>query len=188
MPVRTAKSCGPDLPMLGSSSQAKQPAGDGGNKARFTGESTYKPLNHRAGKAGLFRRTCGPNSYAFCCIRGYGCGWHPAFPALSVVGGPMIGKTSGRTCRGNAAVCPSAVIPGRRESVEPGMTTENDHPHFPRDYRPCRLVVAQRCYRESRQTGGDSGPQGIMLTVRANRAGRHPSVMGICYGRTHVGK
>src|SRR5215471_17896296 len=41
-------------------------AGDGGNKARFTEESAYKPLNHRAGKAGLFRRTCGEYSYAFC--------------------------------------------------------------------------------------------------------------------------
>jgi len=34
-------------------------ADDGGYRARYPGESAYKPSNHRAGNAGLFRRTCG---------------------------------------------------------------------------------------------------------------------------------
>ena len=35
------------------------PADDGGYQARHSGEIAYKPLDHRAGNAGLFRRTCG---------------------------------------------------------------------------------------------------------------------------------
>ena len=31
------------------------PAGNGGKKGRFPGESTYKPSNHCAGKAGMSR-------------------------------------------------------------------------------------------------------------------------------------
>jgi hypothetical protein len=34
-------------------------ADDGGYQARHSGESAYKPLDHRAGNAGMFRRTCG---------------------------------------------------------------------------------------------------------------------------------
>jgi len=37
---RTAKSCGPGAATVASSLQGKCPAGDGGNKRRFTGEST----------------------------------------------------------------------------------------------------------------------------------------------------
>jgi hypothetical protein len=40
---RTAKSCGPDTPTLVSSSQLRS-AGDGGQQARSTGESTKQPL------------------------------------------------------------------------------------------------------------------------------------------------
>jgi hypothetical protein len=53
---QTAKSCGPDSPTLESSLLM---AGDGGYQSPDTGEITYKPLNHRAGNAGLFRRACG---------------------------------------------------------------------------------------------------------------------------------
>ncbi len=38
--LRTAKSCGPDAPTLASSSREAFSAGDGGKKARLTGEST----------------------------------------------------------------------------------------------------------------------------------------------------
>ena len=40
--TRTAKSCGPGAPTLALSSRRRIPrlAGDGGKKARFTGEST----------------------------------------------------------------------------------------------------------------------------------------------------
>jgi len=34
---------------------AVSPAGNGGKKGRFPGESTYKPSNHCAGKAGMSR-------------------------------------------------------------------------------------------------------------------------------------
>jgi hypothetical protein len=38
--MRTAKTCGPDAPTLASSSRKATFAGDGGKKARLTGEST----------------------------------------------------------------------------------------------------------------------------------------------------
>jgi hypothetical protein len=59
-PARTAKSCGPDIPTLISSRRrCSHRADDGGQKARRTGEITYKPVNRRAGKAGCSARTCG---------------------------------------------------------------------------------------------------------------------------------
>ena len=48
------KPCGPDTPTLVSSSrEAKLFADEGGKKARSPGRARYKPVNHRAGKAGL---------------------------------------------------------------------------------------------------------------------------------------
>jgi hypothetical protein len=55
-----------------------------------TGEITYKPSNHRAGKAGCSARTCGDCRLLFLLQAGHGCGQHPAFPAPSISreGGP----------------------------------------------------------------------------------------------------
>ena len=41
---RTAKSCGPDAPTLASSFADRNPRGDGGKKARLTGESTKETV------------------------------------------------------------------------------------------------------------------------------------------------
>ena len=41
---RTAKSCGPGAATVASSLQGKCPAGDGGKKRRFTGESTKEAV------------------------------------------------------------------------------------------------------------------------------------------------
>ena len=43
----------------------RYPASDGGYQARTPGRARYKPQNHCAGKAGMFRRTC-IHSCAFC--------------------------------------------------------------------------------------------------------------------------
>ena len=52
--LRTAKACGPDTPRLVSSSrEAKLPGDDGGKKAWSPRRARYKPVNRRAGKAGL---------------------------------------------------------------------------------------------------------------------------------------
>jgi hypothetical protein len=67
----------------------KCPAGDGGKKARFTGESTKETVKTiRAGNAGVFGATCG---YLLVCFfhTTRGRGWwlkHPAFPAPSSSG------------------------------------------------------------------------------------------------------
>src|SRR5579863_2200345 len=47
---RTAKSCGPDIPTLMSSSQGDDLAGDGGKKARSPGRARYKPLKPLRGE------------------------------------------------------------------------------------------------------------------------------------------
>ena len=54
---RTVKPCGPVPATLGSTPGSRA-RGDGGKKARFTGESTEQPLNHRAGNAVMLRHTC----------------------------------------------------------------------------------------------------------------------------------
>ena len=53
-PKRAAKSCGPDLPTLGSSLRVTNLQITVANKARYTEESAYKPSHHRAGNAGCF--------------------------------------------------------------------------------------------------------------------------------------
>src|ERR1700761_2059548 len=50
-------------------------AGDGGNKARLTRESAKETVKtNRAGKAGLFRRTCGDYARVLLLFRTRGCG------------------------------------------------------------------------------------------------------------------
>ncbi len=52
----------------------------------FTGESTYKPFPHRAGKAGCPARTCGDCRLHFFLQAGHGCEPTPGLPcALSVL-------------------------------------------------------------------------------------------------------
>ena len=72
--LRSAKACSPDPPMLGSSSP-KIPGKRRWLSSRTPGRARYKPQNHCAGKAGMFRRTC-IRSCAFCLLsrtRGGGC-------------------------------------------------------------------------------------------------------------------
>jgi hypothetical protein len=79
---RTAKSCGPDLPTLGSSlvvmireaTEANKPGTP--RRARIR----RKPLR----REGMFRRTCGDCRLRFLLQAGHGCGQHPAFLAPSI--------------------------------------------------------------------------------------------------------
>ncbi len=60
--------------------------------------------NHCAGKVGLFRRTCGDYArmlFSFC-MRGCGCGGHPAFPAPSILSRVSSSITRARSRRENA--------------------------------------------------------------------------------------
>ena len=85
--ARTAKSCGPDPPTLGSTLRAQEPGGRW-LSSPDTGEITYKPQNHCAGKAGSLRLNLWFSSCArypcYLCTRGRGCSRHPVFPAPSV--------------------------------------------------------------------------------------------------------
>jgi len=104
--TRTVKPCGPVPATLGSTPGSRA-RGDGGKKARFTGESTEQPLNHRAGNAVMLRHTCSDYArllFSFC-KRGCGCGWRPAFPAPSSLGGHGLSITRAKTRRGNADAC-----------------------------------------------------------------------------------
>jgi hypothetical protein len=55
--MRTAKLCGPGVPVLALRSQrcSRVVAGDGGKNAGPRGERRVSRSNHRAGKAGYFR-------------------------------------------------------------------------------------------------------------------------------------
>jgi hypothetical protein len=85
---------------------ATRRAGDGGKKARFTGESTKETVKTiRAGNAGVFGSTCG---YLLVCFfhTTRGRGWrlkHPAFPApsssLRVMAKAKLGQIVPRECR-----------------------------------------------------------------------------------------
>src|SRR6266852_4626606 len=96
MLLRTAKSCGPDAPMLASSSRSRVgPTGlrqdlsadDGGKQARSPGRARRKPLKPlRAGTPGdsgvlVVTRVRSTNTK---CTRGRGCNGHPAFPTPSL--------------------------------------------------------------------------------------------------------
>ena len=81
-------------------------AGDGGKQARLTGESSYKPQNHRAGKAGLSGSYLWFLPRAFFTHGGHGCERHPAFPAPSSIGEGSSFKPSGAMRRGPAEARP----------------------------------------------------------------------------------
>src|SRR5262249_44278783 len=77
----TAKSFGPGAAILVL--RLRISVGNGGKKGRFPGESTYKPSNHCAGKAGMSRLYLS-NPCAFFhyhCPRCCGRSRRPAFPA-----------------------------------------------------------------------------------------------------------
>jgi hypothetical protein len=59
---------------------------DGGKKARSPGRARNKPVNHRAGKAGLppLNLYARVRFFVHFCTRDRGCSAHPAFPAPSV--------------------------------------------------------------------------------------------------------
>src|SRR5450755_1142299 len=103
---RTAKSCGPDAPMLASSlAEFKSaqpgldktyPRDDGGKRARSPGRARHKPLKPlRAGMSGdsgvlVVTRVRSTNTK---CTRGRGCIRHPAFPT------PLFGARDKSTAR-----------------------------------------------------------------------------------------
>src|SRR5262249_57323924 len=66
-------------------------------KPETPGRARSSRKDHRAGNAGVFRRTCGEycSCTSFIRTRGYGCGRHPAFPAPSVFEGTRLSHSSG---------------------------------------------------------------------------------------------
>src|SRR6478752_4052398 len=84
------------------------PAGNGGKKGRFPGESTketVKPLRgesrDRSAEPVVTMLVC-----FFICIRGCRCSWHPAFPAPSSQGeGQRDCRTRAKSRRGSAVGC-----------------------------------------------------------------------------------
>src|ERR1700736_756026 len=71
---------------------------DGGKKARSPGRARRKPLKPLRGESRLIpSEPVVTISYAFSfCMRGYGCGGHPAFPAPSNFRGTKIHTRLGR--------------------------------------------------------------------------------------------
>jgi hypothetical protein len=76
--------------------------------SRTPGRARYKPQNHCAGKAGMFRRTCITRVLLrfLPCTRDCGCDEHPAFPAPSVFGGHEGGIARADFRRGNVIAAP----------------------------------------------------------------------------------
>jgi hypothetical protein len=92
--TRTAKSCGPDLPTLGSSlcvtsaqaMVAKKPGTPG--RARIRRQTIAQGMP-------VLRRTCGDCRLLFLLQAGHGCCQRPAFPAPSYFRGTMMMHHSG---------------------------------------------------------------------------------------------
>jgi len=69
---RTAKSCGPDPPTLGSSFAGDDQRSEGGRKDPVTWESPHKPYPSRR-ECRIVRRTCGDLLACFSSLQGCGC-------------------------------------------------------------------------------------------------------------------
>jgi antitoxin CptB len=146
MLLRTAKSCGPDAPMLASSLRScvgptglrqSISAGDGGKRARSPGRARNKLLKPlRAGTSGdsgvlVVTRV---RSTATKCTRDRGCSGHPAFPTPSQ--GRKIQQRLGRFApRGRERVSgiemSTLVMPG----LDPGIH-HSSQDHFEEDGLP----------------------------------------------------
>jgi hypothetical protein len=91
----------------------------GASKPGTPGRARYKPSNHRAGNAGLFRRTCSDYLLVCClplfCTQGCGCGVHPAFPAPSSSRGTRRCTTRVDFHRGNVVCRPYPCHAPRRK-------------------------------------------------------------------------
>ena len=92
--TRTVKSCGPGLPVLRPSLRIATSAQATGAREPVPGESTYKPLNHRAGNAGLFGWTCGDCRLLSFLQAGHGLRPAPGIPCALCV---SEGRTNRRT-------------------------------------------------------------------------------------------
>ena len=104
---RTAKSCGPGARSWRQArggglhptgcEMPRDPRGDGGNRARLTGEITKQAVKTiRAGKAGMSTAEPVVHPCAFPCARTAGASRRPVFPAPSVPQeGTELSKTSG---------------------------------------------------------------------------------------------
>src|SRR6202040_1060162 len=124
---RTAKSCGPDAPMLASSLRSRVgptglrqdiSAGDGGKRARSPGRARRKPLKPlRAGTPGdsgvlVVTRV---RSTTTKCTRGRGCHGHPAFPTPSL--GERFINGSGAWRGEGAKVCLDVIASAAKQSL-----------------------------------------------------------------------
>jgi hypothetical protein len=155
MLMRTAKSCGPDAPMLASSSrrlvgptgrgQNLNPLDDGGKRARSPGRARHKPLKpSRAGMpgdSGVLVYSC-----AFLLLkrtRACGCSGHPAFPTPSL-GGKIHQRLGRFASRGRERVSgvemSTLVMPGQEREARlragwPGHPSSSQD-HFEEDGLP----------------------------------------------------
>ena len=98
--LRTAKSCGPDAPTLASSFVEATPRGDGGKKARLTGESTKEAVKTIArgmpGETGVTVVTTLVCSFHFACeAAGASRARHSLRPLML---GETVGKTRAKMC------------------------------------------------------------------------------------------
>ena len=101
-PVRTAKSCGPDPPTLGSSLCVTNAQATVAKKPGTPGRARDTPSNHCAGNAGCFGVPVVTAACFFCCRRAMGAAstrhsLRPLHP-----GGTRTMHHSGTSCRGNA--------------------------------------------------------------------------------------
>ncbi|SHN69786.1 hypothetical protein SAMN05444170_1612 [Bradyrhizobium erythrophlei] len=125
---RTAKSCGPDAPMLASSLRGDDLAGDGDNKARSPGRARRNPLKHsRAGMPGDPGATVVTNSCVlFLYTRGCGCVWVPGIPH-ALLGRARHNARPGSHLRGGKRGGVPGDNPSCRPGLEPGPITTGLH-------------------------------------------------------------
>jgi len=117
---RTVKSCGPGAATLALRwrNSFRRPRGQ---ERPFPGESTYKPSNHCAGKAGMswlvpVKAVCALSIH---CTRCCGCRRRPAFPAPSIQGGSKRdGTTQAKSRRENESTCLSTSLRAKRSNPE----------------------------------------------------------------------
>ena len=100
---RTAKSCGPDSPTLGSSLSGDEPVRRWRlSSPALQGEHEAAVKTTAQGMPDCSGLACGQCRLLFLLQAGHGCGQHPAFPAPSYLSRAMSLQNSGKTCRGNA--------------------------------------------------------------------------------------
>ncbi|MGY4307569.1 hypothetical protein ACVIJ6_004812 [Bradyrhizobium sp. USDA 4369] len=127
-PMRTAKSCGPGIPVLMPSSrcQVRRARGGRGQDSRSPGRVRISRQTIARGRPDDPACTCGDCRLLFLLQAGHGCDGHPAFPAPSLWRGrsdeqhsdARCGREEESVCLGAAHVSPSLRGATRRSNPE----------------------------------------------------------------------